>query len=70
VQVEVDGVVFPDGAAALAFANQADDEALKAAGIKGRALKLVQGGRPWASLQDVSATAGIGKRTLEALANG
>lgn len=65
--VVIKGVVIYQPGALLTFVNEADAEALKDAGVKGRALSVIEGARPFASVEDLGKTAGVGRRTLQAL---
>jgi len=65
--VEVKGVRFADPAAVLALANGADGEALAAAGLTANAIRVILAQRPFASVEALAATKGIGKKTLETL---
>ena len=64
---EYDVVVIADFAALVAVANDAPDEALAGAGIKGNQLKALLRGRPFADAEALGSTAGVGKKTLRAL---
>lgn len=61
------GVSVEDPAALLAFANDATDDQLKEAGIKGKALATLVDARPYASADALGDTPGVGRRTLQAL---
>lgn len=61
------GVSVEDPAALLAFANDATDDQLKEAGIKGKALSTLVDARPYASAEALGDTPGVGRRTLQAL---
>jgi hypothetical protein len=65
---ELGGHAVPDVAALLAFVNTADEAALREAKIRQPALGTLLTSRPFASLDQLAATAGIGPKTLEALA--
>jgi hypothetical protein len=64
---EVKGVIIPDPEALLAFANGAEEAALQSAGLTANAIKAVLAHRPFASVEALGSTKGIGKKTLEAL---
>lgn len=66
-EILIKGVVVYDAAALLAFVNDADSEAFKEAGVKGKALAVLEGARPFASAEALGSTAGVGRRTLQAL---
>jgi hypothetical protein len=68
--VIVDGVRFtPEHAArALAFANTADEAALRRAGVYGRGVGILLEGRPFASLSALGDTPYVGEKTMEAIA--
>ena len=54
----------------LVFANTADPAALEACGLKGAALRKVLAERPFASVEAMRATRGIGPKTLNHLESG
>jgi outer membrane biosynthesis protein TonB len=64
---EVKGVRLDDPAAVVAAANTASDESLEGAGVKGNQLKTLVQGRPYADVDSLANTAGVGKKTLRAL---
>ena len=66
--ITVKGVHISDPAAFVAAANAADEAGLKAIGLKGKALKLVLAGQPFASAEALGSTAGIGPKSVQALA--
>jgi outer membrane biosynthesis protein TonB len=63
----VNGVTVPDPEATLLLANVANEAQLTEAGIKGRAATSLVEGRPFADLEQLGNTKGVGKKTLEAL---
>lgn len=67
--VVADGVRFSaeQAAAALAFVNDADGEALRAAGIAPRQANILLDQRPFPDLATVAATPFIGEKTLESI---
>ena len=65
--VVVKGVEFANPAAAVAFVNRCDADALDEVGIKGKAQQLVLEVAPIDSVEDL-AVPGIGRRTLQSLA--
>lgn len=64
-----DGVAFTgaEAADALRAANRATKTELLQAGVAGAPAAIIVAGRPWASLLALSATAGIGAGTMQAL---
>lgn len=70
--VEVDGVTFATLShvkAALRFANQADRDALKAAGVSEYTVDTVIDNRPYRTIQRFGWTRGIGPKTVQAIAD-
>lgn len=67
--VVVDGVFFSAAQVprALAFVNEADEEALRRAGVYGRGVNVILERRPFASLQAFGDTPQIGIKTVEAV---
>jgi len=67
--VRVDGVAFDaaHAARALTFVNTASEEQLRAAGVYGRGVSVVLGGRPFASLSAFGDTPYVGAKTVEAV---
>ncbi|MFK7930715.1 MAG: protein kinase [Myxococcota bacterium] len=69
--VEVDGYTFQSLQhirAALRFANQADRDGLKAAGVSDYTVDAVLDNRPYRSIQSFGWTKGIGPKTVRAIA--
>ncbi|MEC8423263.1 MAG: hypothetical protein VX000_05770, partial [Myxococcota bacterium] len=67
--VRVDGVATSaaEAARAVAFINQADEAALRAAGIAGRQVNIILDKRPFADLAAFGSTPFIGRKTVEAV---
>ena len=68
VAVTLKGVDIADAAAFVAAVNAADEATLKGAGLKGKALKVVLAGQPFASAEAVGSTAGVGPKSIAVLA--
>ena len=66
-ELVVKGVVIYHPERLVSWVNEATEDALKDAGVKGRALSLLQEERPFADADALGHTAGIGRRTLQAL---
>ncbi|MCA9569268.1 MAG: hypothetical protein KC656_15575 [Myxococcales bacterium] len=63
----IKGVVVYHPDRLIAWVNGADEDALKDAGLKGKALSTVLESRPFGTADDIGSTSGIGRRTLQAL---
>ena len=67
--VYADGVFFTteEAAAAKRWLNEADEAAVRGAGIAGRQVNILLEGRPWASVSAFADTPWIGEKTLESV---
>jgi DNA uptake protein ComE-like DNA-binding protein len=54
--------------AVVALANAADEDMLRTWGLRGAGLTAVMARRPFGSVEDLAATEGVGRRTLQHLA--
>ena len=60
--ITIKGVDVSDSLAVLNFANNASEDDLKAAGVKGAGLKALLGARPVASAEALGSISGFGKK--------
>lgn len=63
----VKGVVIYAPEKLVAWVNEATEDDLREAGVKGRALSVLQEARPFADAEALGHTNGVGRRTLQAL---
>ncbi len=66
--VEVKKVWIKNPSAVVALANAADEDMLRTWGLRGAGLTAVMARRPFGSVEDLAATEGVGRRTLQHLA--